>query len=1279
MTTKNRPIRRANTPRSAQSGRLERRCACGTHTSGGACCACGKGAEGGVPQIVRDVLGAPGRPLDAATRRFMEPRFAGDFSRVPARLAPSEAERLSVGRAGDPAEAAADRISERALGRRETAAGDGAADLGHVRVHTDGRAGDAARALRARAFTVGRDIVFGAGEFRPHTSEGRRLLAHELAHVAEATGTSGAALATVRRQPAPGAADDDPPARYSVAIPPGVGTENELLRYVETYIFGRVVDFTWRPETADVAKRMDDPAKYVGERVTFRVRRSEVIGLGLRRQTDAEKEAANAAYRTLDPDEREEIDRRYFESIGDKSRTKIGEGELGKSEIWHGFKRQFLAEKRRIESLPDGIRELLGEPWELTPRKFEVLLPLVERLSRLSAAEIEDFKLTANYKTRDLKELAYALDVYENRKAQREAATASRDGLVQKLYGAEKLYHLYKQFGHEPARLEQEARDKNTQASGDKANALRVRASKLRAEETERFNAALKAHGFKSRVEFEQAMDAYEQAFLKESVAITVDLLRKLDHKFWEAEEHYSRDDAVDQLLADAQATGAPELVHQAQQRIAEARVLSEKGRLQTVQGAAHIGNKLSSEAGRKMNEAQALTTKASVAIKGLKGHPLIADEKFPRAEIVTGDRAKAQSAMLAYIRKRRRDVAISQENLRDDPKLVYKLPKVMAPSLALQGVEAGSILHEIITDRQRKYLKDERFYELLLVLVQLVLSILPGGVVVTAVARIAAAGVGVYQALTAYKEYEKQSSFATVGLADEPSFAWVIVAVVGAGLDLGAAVKAVHGMKGAVTAFNKSHEIDDLMASLEKLPENIRQSVLKAAVAEIEIAEAFAKGSSKLGAAFSGPAIFRAVPSASVWLYRLGKGRAIGFKRFMQELKARKLLDEAKLTAEEVTRFKAMFDEARNVVDDVTKAGKKLGLTEDEIGGFIKQMDADSALTVDRVKKGMADLAAAKPRSALGASEDAAKAKRGTKAPLDPKGYVRAAERLERTEKEIADKLSTIRAENEAATSARGDLKPLAENPRAVPATLADEMTRIEKLKSFEARIEAVDDLHRRMSKVATDEEARFLEWRKRTWELQYEAEQAEETARHLSGRLDDLKTQDALARAEIREESKDVIAIMRGKGPNYSAMSGVTVDEVMKEAAWKALRPKPKLATDHLVALDRISKLPELNRLLALYTEATPALKLEIKAALKGLGDRPKNLVRMNHHFNSAVKNNKSWHDVTYEQAKPLYGAADVDKMRGLEDAELAAILQKIEELTAEFTAKVKGKKTP
>jgi uncharacterized protein DUF4157/peptidase C39-like protein len=128
---------------------LQRKCACqGSSASFGACETCKPTADGplqrqsvgraeptAVPLIVHEVLRSPGQPLDAATRADMEPRFGHDFSKV--------------------------------------------------RVHADGKAGEAAGSIDARAFTSGSSIVFGYDEYTPRTESGRRLVAHELTHIVQ--------------------------------------------------------------------------------------------------------------------------------------------------------------------------------------------------------------------------------------------------------------------------------------------------------------------------------------------------------------------------------------------------------------------------------------------------------------------------------------------------------------------------------------------------------------------------------------------------------------------------------------------------------------------------------------------------------------------------------------------------------------------------------------------------------------------------------------------------------------------------------------------------------------------------------------------------------------------------------------------------------------------------------------------------------------------------------------------------------------------------------------
>lgn len=82
------------------------------------------------------------------------------------------------------------------------------ADFSQVRVHTDEAAARRNRALDARAFTVGGDIHFGAGEFQPDNGAGRELIAHELAHTIQQGAASQAPTAVqrsvaVREQAAP--------------------------------------------------------------------------------------------------------------------------------------------------------------------------------------------------------------------------------------------------------------------------------------------------------------------------------------------------------------------------------------------------------------------------------------------------------------------------------------------------------------------------------------------------------------------------------------------------------------------------------------------------------------------------------------------------------------------------------------------------------------------------------------------------------------------------------------------------------------------------------------------------------------------------------------------------------------------------------------------------------------------------------------------------------------------------------------------------------------------
>jgi hypothetical protein len=67
-------------------------------------------------------------------------------------------------------------------------------DFNDVRVHSGAQAADSARDLNAQAYTVGKNIVFGSGQYAPEEQSGKKLIAHELTHVVQQMGKGGKKL-----------------------------------------------------------------------------------------------------------------------------------------------------------------------------------------------------------------------------------------------------------------------------------------------------------------------------------------------------------------------------------------------------------------------------------------------------------------------------------------------------------------------------------------------------------------------------------------------------------------------------------------------------------------------------------------------------------------------------------------------------------------------------------------------------------------------------------------------------------------------------------------------------------------------------------------------------------------------------------------------------------------------------------------------------------------------------------------------------------------------------
>jgi hypothetical protein len=140
-----------------------------------------------MPPIVHDVLASSGEALDANTRAWVETRF-GDAPVRPIENARVQSQ-LTLSPADDEYERAADVRAAQVI-QTHAASRSQRFDFSGVRIHADARAVESARAMNALAYTVGRDIVFGAGQYAPQSETGRRLIAHELTHVLQQRGFS---------------------------------------------------------------------------------------------------------------------------------------------------------------------------------------------------------------------------------------------------------------------------------------------------------------------------------------------------------------------------------------------------------------------------------------------------------------------------------------------------------------------------------------------------------------------------------------------------------------------------------------------------------------------------------------------------------------------------------------------------------------------------------------------------------------------------------------------------------------------------------------------------------------------------------------------------------------------------------------------------------------------------------------------------------------------------------------------------------------------------------
>lgn len=913
-----------------------------------------KATESGAPPVDAGTeshitsLRGGGQPLPPATRSFFEPRFGHDFS--------------------------------------------------GVRLHTGATASGVASAINARAFTIGRDIMFGAGEYAPNSNRGRHLLGHELTHVLQQSST--ATRKSPLNQPAQAAApagldrEADVMGAEALQMQPleksafemHVHTTQSGLHHIQrkpkkkkkkkksTYvpyqvhvkkpmtveefrvaamrqIFGReLLNVVWRNSKDSYVPANSPYTVRVDTRLLKRQRglASEERGISVEEGggVTGAKERAKAFHAGPGSGEKsslmKEIDRRYFEAVGDKTETKIKAGEKGKAALWHMIRDEVLFQHEYIANLPSKVKELIKfsiKGKKLTPADYDKLFAIAKKIQKMPAGQVSDYASKVTGATTDLDAFEASLDKYLAEMAERGQQAEERDKIKTKLIGLEEVYKKYRRY---------KSLVTSASISGEAGLVVALEAVKMRKE----LDTQLQAHGFAGVADFEAFIKKYEKAFEQEAANIAMDVLDKYAGKLYRESERYKDPAEVAALHQKLGGVRTQYAEFEKNAKISNEYAKSARRGHGRLPGEGHMRPKITArEAAAARNKAEAAKASAASQVKGMSSeHTIFQEEGLPLDKRIDKKAlAKASESQLGgllqgHIGRRMTAIGEAKAEIKGKPELIYKMDKLFPLFYVQQGIRPGSIHDLIIQDKMKSDAILKLVKGIALAIVAIAIAVITFGTatpaLIAAGAGIAGAGLGVYMAFEEYQQYAQEKNLADVGFANDPSVVWLVIAIAGAALDMAAAVKAVSALGKAAKALDAGGDLKaftNLVRQLEK-EKKITAEIARAADNAAAARKGFAEASSELSKAMSGKLYSFPGPLADPDVYKAVvkmarqaiKTKVYDATKFIEELKlARVRAGFGDLTPEELAKAKQAWDEAKKLVKveaaSVTKYGDSM------------------------------------------------------------------------------------------------------------------------------------------------------------------------------------------------------------------------------------------------------------------------------------------------------------------------------------------------------------------
>jgi hypothetical protein len=835
-------------------------------------------------------------------------------------------------------------------------------DVSLARIHADTQAAEDNRRLGSVAHTVGRDISFSRGAYAPLTSVGQVLLAHELTHVAQQLSGNTDTEAAQEREAESVAAGGS---RRPVAV--GVGTpaltvrlsRGDALSITLVAHPGGRADFTALLEGGGTATATgtvrDLPAgTYWARSGTAGLTLTHDDGTPMAQADFFDVPVAAANDRFVMAVTRSKTRMRLTVTTGAPTSPGGESAPVG----------PYADLRRQLDELPPRIKAVLFSSEKgatpASPEDYGRLLRIADKLAELSDEELAEYAERTTKTAFGIAAFEESVDAWVTELTKRRATDLEADRASTALAGMDSVYGMYRGWlngllmGGPPSWI--------ADWEALPVSALPATAEGSMNELYLLLRRALQPFGYPNLRAFEIAIARFVTAFRESAITEAASLLDRYEHVLLREQARYTPGSAaVTSLHADL----APARTSFAS---------SDEQRKHVLPPHPFVPPEAIEQSNAAAEAAERFATQGRAQVRAQADlHPLLGYANFPvddlaRSESVAG----TQSVLAGYITESLGHVADTRARLRDNHELVFKLDILVTQTQSHLGIEAGSIWALIITDHQAPTL-DEIALEAILAVLGVALSIASGG---SALAAVAALGLSSFMALQTYEDYALRSdAYGAQLLSEEPWMGWVILAVIGAGAELGAVASVIRPIRPALRAFQETGDIAALEKELAGVKEGIRNSILARAELELQARRGWASiwaGVVPAGAtrASIGLDLLAEQIGKVVYSIQLNLRRGINtFTKWRLTREAADLIGDINhLSPAQIAQVRALYSRAIENTQRIASHGRELGLTLDEVDAVVQNWARRGTGTIDEALAEMTAARKTRPAGEAGA-----------------------------------------------------------------------------------------------------------------------------------------------------------------------------------------------------------------------------------------------------------------------------------------------------------------------